>query len=289
MSETAPLRHVVFDFDGTCTRVEDVATAYEERCLELFARAVQQDVDKPFREALLRVRAASPKLGWTMAGLPSAPAAADPYIAVGEAMRLVLEEQHLERNAAIDRIHHEANDDCTAPWRAEVERVLAAFYARGITIHFVSNSLTDKIAGRLDELLGADTPLRRAIEVLGDARKFVLRELESASIAAPLRARFEQLAPHSGDADGRPILLRRGAYFEALASVWQQEDRAAETLIVGDIFELDLAMPIALGTQVHLVRREPKYPTYPYEIEEVRTLGARGSFGSLGDVLSRLG
>ena len=284
-----PLRHVVFDFDGTCTRVEDVATSYEERCLVLLEQAVRRDdLERPFRDAMQRVRASSPRAGWTMGGLPSAPAAADPYIMVGEAIRLVLAELSIARNEAVDRIHHQANDECEAPWREEVARVLGAFHERGVSIHFVSNSLTGKIAGRLDALLGADTPLRRAVGVLGDARKFVVRELESPAVSATLRARFERLPESAGDIEGRPIYLRRGGYFEALSTLWHQEERAADTLVVGDIFELDLALPIALGAQVHLVRRELPYPTYRYEIEAVNALGPRGSFGSLADVLTRL-
>lgn len=281
------LRHVVFDFDGTCTRVEDVAKAYEERCIEIFTKEVAPDSEPALRKALDRVRAASPGAGWMLGGAPAAPAAADPYIMFGEAMRIVQRELHIPRAKIPDTIHARANDECEAPWRAEVGAVLAAFHAKDITIHFVSNSSTKKIEGRLDALLGADTALRKSIRVLGDAGKFVIREIEDESVTRSMVTWFQSLAPSAGLVEGRPLYLRRGGYFEALCKVWNQENHAAQTLVCGDIFELDLAMPIALGAQVHMVRREEPYPTYAYEIDAVKALGERGSYGSLEDVLAR--
>lgn len=280
------LRHVVFDFDGTCTRVEDVAAAYVGHCIELFEREVRPGTAAALREAMDRVRRISPAAGWMLGGTPAAPAAADPYIVFGEAIRIVVKEQGIDTPVPAD-IHARANDFAEAPWREEVIEVLEAFHAKGIVIHFVSNSKTSKIEHRLDTLLAGKSALRAAIAVLGDAGKFRIRELDDAEIPADLQQVFRALPPAAGLVDGRPLYLRRGGYFEALCKAWGGRNLAAETLVCGDIWELDLAMPVALGAQVHLVRREEPYPTYPYETDAVKALGARASFGSLRDVLAR--
>jgi hypothetical protein len=58
----------------------------------------------------------------------------------------------------------------------------------------------------------------------------------------------------------RPVLLRRRAYHDILASVLGGAP-FSELVVVGDIFELDLAMPLALGARVALVAssRTPAY------------------------------
>jgi len=280
------LRHVVFDFDGTCTRVEDVADTYVDHCIELFQREVRAGTESALREAMDRIRLVSPGVGWMLGGTPAAPAAADPYILFGEAIRVVVKELGITTPVPAD-IHARANDFAEAPWREEVVDVLEAFHAKGIVIHFVSNSKTAKIEHRLDTLLARKPAVRAAVAVLGDAGKFRIRELDDASIPAALQQVFRALPAADGLVDGRPLYLRRGGYFEALCALWGGQNLAAETLVCGDIWELDLALPIALGAQVHLVRREEPYPTYAYETDAVKSLGARASYGTLRDVLAR--
>ncbi len=60
----------------------------------------------------------------------------------------------------------------------------------------------------------------------------------------------------------RPVLLRRRAYYDILRSVLDEAGATfAELTVVGDIFELDLAMPLALGARVGLVA-SPRTPPY---------------------------
>ena len=94
-------------------------------------------------------------------------------------------------------------------------------------------------------------------------------------------------ASETVDGGGRQAIhVRRGRYFDALRQVWDETSTSPEeTLVAGDIFELDLAMPAALGAQVHLVTRAS---TMPHEIELARGR-ARGDAGSpLATVLERL-
>lgn len=281
-------RHVILDFDGTCTRVEDVHEAYVAECIRIFEAEVMPGTAKDLRAALAAVKKASPGAGWTLAVTPAAPAFADPYVAVGEAVRLVVKKRHVTKAVPLD-MHHRANELAQAPWRDEMIDVLEAFRKKKITITFVSNSKTTKIEHRLDDLLTGRSALRAQIRVLGDAGKFRIRELEDDSVSPALRKAFTALPPaEPALVGGRPVYLRRGGYMEALAKVWGGKDLAAETLVCGDIWELDLAMPALLGAHVHLVKRDAPYATYPYETRAIAALGARGSFGALRDVLARL-
>jgi hypothetical protein len=62
---------------------------------------------------------------------------------------------------------------------------------------------------------------------------------------------------------------------ETLYSVWGDDPKAPEaTLFCGDIWELDLAMPAALGFQTHLITRgAPPYATHDYELKAANKLG----------------
>ena len=56
--------------------------------------------------------------------------------------------------------------------------------------------------------------------------------------------------------------------------------------MAGDIFELDLALPAALGAHVQLVARDN---VLPYEVNAVKALGPRGGVDkSLRALLPRL-
>src|SRR5258707_665066 len=60
----------------------------------------------------------------------------------------------------------------------------------------------------------------------------------------------------------RPVLLRRRAYHERLRAVLDEAGAQFTDLVVcGDIFELDLALPLALGARIALVAsaRTPDY------------------------------
>jgi hypothetical protein len=60
----------------------------------------------------------------------------------------------------------------------------------------------------------------------------------------------------------RPVLLRRRPYHDQLRAILDEAQATyADLCVVGDIFELDLAMPLALGARVGLVA-SAKTPSY---------------------------
>ena len=272
------IRYVVLDFDGTCTQVDLACAGFLASYLAILeaANGRAPDALKPAWEAAkTEVQAASPDAGWTLFDAPStAPAAADPYILAHEASKLLL------RTGAIQQLPGDAYTRAyaanPAPWRPEVADVLAALVKRGLHVGFISNSERFGVQTRLTDLLAANRKLRGKVVVHGDAAKYRLQEIPigARTAGATHRAQFEKL-DGTVRAEGmtRPIYLRRGSYFEALCGLWDdfkaKHYAIAETIVCGDIWDLDLAMPKALGAAVHLVRRAPPFETYPYELAQL--------------------
>ncbi|MCA9756674.1 MAG: hypothetical protein KDA27_12795 [Candidatus Eisenbacteria bacterium] len=86
---------------------------------------------------------------------------------------------------------------------------------------------------------------------------------------------------------GRPILVKHGFYFRILWSLLTRTDVSPhECLVCGDIYELDLALPEAMGAAVHLMTR-PSTPDY--ERDAAGGLGTRGGLGDdLRGILERV-
>ncbi len=258
------IRYVVLDFDGTCTQVDKIQAQF----LADYRKAINAD-EKAWAAALDAVTKASPTAGWTFQGVPStAPAAADPYILASEAAALLVRQGRIAPpgNDVFDRCYT-AN---LAPFRRELADVLAALAKKRINIGFISNTDGAKITARIADLLSANPKLFERIHFTGNARKYVVRELAFGPDPKH-RARFEALpAAVTASTVNRPLYLRRGWYFEALCHFYQSfgDDSfpIEKTLVCGDIWELDLAMPAVLGAQVHLVERAAPYESYPYEL-----------------------
>jgi phosphoglycolate phosphatase-like HAD superfamily hydrolase len=264
----AGVRYVVFDFDGTCTQIDRVQQGF----LDDYGAAIKAP-HAAWHAAQDAVRAAAPNAGWTVLGAPStAPAGADPYILAFEAAQLLVREKTIAPPPDVFKQVYTAH---VAPFRPELVDVLGKLAKRGIEIGFISNSGKADIEARLDSL-GLDEALRKRIHVTGGASKFLVRELPFAPVSPAVtgkrRAKFERLPAAAAARDKRmrrPLYLRRGAYFEALCAFYDSFGDArfpiAKTLVVGDIYELDLALPQALGAKVHLVERAEPFPTYRYE------------------------
>jgi hypothetical protein len=286
MTKSTAIQHVVLDFDGTCTQVPKIWATY----LELYFKALPEagfniSADE-WSDACTAVRKHSPKAAWTVAGCGAGPAAADPYILADEAMRLILR-QRGDRRPVSPEPHAKAYGAAPAPWRPEALDTFATLIGGGVNLHFVSNSSTVVINQRLDELFADHPDLRGKVSVQSDAGKFRICELEwdeklSETLLSPAaRRRFGDL-PAAWDggtsikAIGRPVYLRRGAYFNAINGVLGGKlALLASTVFCGDIWEMDLAKPHALGANVHLLDRAAPFDTYKYEKQAVATYGRR--------------
>ena len=76
----------------------------------------------------------------------------------------------------------------------------------------------------------------------------------------------------------------------ALGKVWRGDaaNGPRTTLVCGDIWELDLALPDALGCAVHLIERGAPYSTYAYELDAMTQARRGSSSGDLNGLLAVL-
>lgn len=261
-----PIKTLVLDFDGTCTDLPAIQARYLDACLAFLVDSGWTDAAE-WQAALDAVRNASPQAGWTLGGIPSAPAAADPYILAGEAIGHIGRSRGLSP-ATYPNPYPVAYPATAAPFRPELRSVLEWVDAHGIAIHFVSNTSTAKITARLDDLLADAPALRAKIHLQGGAEKYVVNEpaWDDARLGPKMRDAFEALPGAGPRILRRPIYLRRDRYLRALSNVWGGDPgSAATTLVCGDVWELDLALPAALGCATHLIERAAPYETYGYE------------------------
>jgi hypothetical protein len=286
---TKPPTRVVLDFDGTCTLVEQAAEGYLEAYRQGFSTQVSPLTAEEWGAALARVRGQSPQAGWTLAGTPSAPVAADPYILAYETASHLMRERRLP-GALPYSLHGGAYAASPAPWRPDVREVLETLDAKGVSVFFVSNSDSAYIEGRLDGLFPNGGSVRQGIVVRSGAGKFRVCELpweDQPFLNEGCRDIFRRLPSSLSVAElGRPVYVRRGSYFEALSRALEGDcDGLGDTLFCGDIWELDLAMPRLLGARIHLIERAAPFETYDYER---RAIAAEGVWANSGRDLASL-
>lgn len=276
--QTCPTQ-VIFDFDGTCTRIPQA----QEKYLELYRQGLDNELTDGVTEAQWldvqqALRSASPRAGWTVAGCEAAPAGADPYILANEAAA------HLCRRRGVTvppDLHALPYADSEALWRSDARATIATLLDREVNVAFVSNSSTKTIKDRVIELFKDSPAYAERVEVVGDAGKFCVSELpwDDASLSKDARERFASLpaAVDTPSETGRPVYLRRGRYLSAIDRILGGEwDRLPSTLFCGDVWEMDLAMPAALGGLVHLLDRAAPFETYAYERQALAAVGDRG-------------
>ncbi|MCP3105176.1 HAD family hydrolase [Myxococcus sp. K15C18031901] len=276
---------VVLDFDGTFTDVAAESAPFSLHFRDGLAQALGQRVEQVWEEEVAALYAGADLLGWNLGGKVVAPATADPYLTATTAahriiQRLGLYPDEAQRSEVVQRLYREAYVHSATAFKPEAKEVLEALLATGLPVTVVTNAHTDLVEKKLDTLAPRG---RERLKVSGDARKFLLDAPDAPD------ARFDAV-PETQTLDGvlrRPIYLRRGRYFEALKRIWDTTGtRPDQTLVAGDIFELDLAMPAALGAHVQLVARAN---VLPYELKAIELLGPRGGVDrSLHAVVSRL-
>jgi FMN phosphatase YigB (HAD superfamily) len=221
-------------------------------------------------------------------GWEACPAAADPYIlASAVASRVLASVGKTSSHGALPgALYGALYGKHAAPFRSEARAVVEALTERH-TVAVISNASTGKVEHRLDDLLGARTRPRAAVSVMGNASKFSVRP---ATDTGPHRAAFDALPTFTAGAGvARPTWLRRGAFFDRLAEAWGADEAGpAHTIFCGDIWELDLALPAALGCAVHLVERKDPLATHEVERLAVAQCPRAGMSAGLDGLLARL-
>ncbi|PTL83263.1 HAD family hydrolase [Vitiosangium sp. GDMCC 1.1324] len=279
------IRCVVLDFDGTFTDVAEEGAPFVLHFRRRLSEELGRDVmEAGWAEVEAGVVSSNEEHGWEVGGRVVAPATADPYLLANFVARRLCDRlgvmtDKAERAALLDKLYREAYAQVGMAFKPEAKEVLEALLETGLPIHVVTNAHTATVEAKLTKLAPRG---RERLRVSGDARKFLI-EPPTASDAI-----FDAL-PETVQVDAlvRPIHLRRGRYYEALRRIWNETDTSPETtLVAGDIFELDLSMPAALGASVQFVARTN---TLEYERRAIQALGARGGMDpSLRAILPRL-
>jgi hypothetical protein len=254
---------LVLDFDGTMTDAEAEGLAFRTGYLEDLCALVGRRPDdaevsaiaEQVEAELARSPEAHPFL-WM--GRPVAPATVDPYLRMVPIAHRILDRfgaipSAEDRSRLLGSVLYKYNYAKTLGhpvFRAGAGEALRAL--AGTQAWIVTNSDTHAVAGKV-AALDREAPgvAWLTSRVRGHARKF---DVDDAWTGVP-----EALVVPGLD---RPVLLRRRNYYEILRAVLDDAGSDfGDLVVVGDIFELDLALPLALGARVGLVssKQTPAY------------------------------
>ncbi len=277
-------RLVILDFDGTFTDVEAEAGPFYEAYAHDVRALLGDGFEDDWKEAEA-VIAQNPGLhGWLHDGRIVAPGDADPYLRATVIMNRIFDHRGLypdlaERTDILQKLYFENYPKADTVFRREAKEVVEGLLASDVPVWVVTNSATDDVQRKIDVLAPKG---RERLRVLGNARKFIVTPPSSPD------ARFEQVPETLEVADlERPIFVRRGHYFDVLSGIWAETGtQPSETLVCGDIFELDLLLPAVLGAEVMLVTK-PR--TAGFEKTACAALERGSVIDELHPVLARLG
>jgi hypothetical protein len=250
-----PMTVLVLDFDGTMTDAEAEGRPFRDGYLEDLCALVGRPagdaeilaIAEEVESELARAPEAHPFL-WM--GRAVAPATVDPYLRMVPIAHRILDRFDAipgagDRGRLLGSVLYKYNYAKTLGhpvFRAGAGEVLRAL--GGTQAWIVTNSDSHAVAGKV-AALDREAPgvAWLTSRVRGHARKF---DVDDAWTGAPATLTLPGLE--------RPVLLRRRNYHAILRTILDGTGADfVDLVVVGDIFELDLAMPLALGARVGLV------------------------------------
>jgi len=268
---------LVLDFDGTLTDVEQEGTPFTVGFLQDIARLTGWTLDRVQQRAeqIAALIAADPgSHGWKVDGVIMAPATVDPYLRIKPIAEMIFDEAGIyqdpdaRRELLTGTLYSQNYQRTTMHFANGAKDLLVAIMRQELDCYIVTNSHTEPVqekirrmgmmlADECDTLYGAAFINWWLPRVHGRAKKYLPGGLD----VEPFELRIPGL--------NRPVQLRRPHYFEVLNKLRNQHGITwAQVTVVGDIFELDLALPLALGGQVGLMVNEY---TPAYEVNYLRT------------------
>lgn len=252
---------LIFDHDGTITHSSDLARKFMRGYLSELAQITGRPIEDIWRVAtrLERdMRFHPERYDWTFNGSVVSSLVGDPslrFIAIVDAVLTRFPPlEPIGDRSALERDLFWRHYPTHVQFRAGARRLLAARPDAWV----VSNSP----AGRIEEKLSRHFSPGR-VQVMGEAGK---QWIDDSFTQVPRELAVNGLH--------RPVLLRRRRYFDTLSRVLAATGGDWSTMfVVGDNFELDLALPMALGAHGILIT-SPFTP--PWETAHVRS-HARGT------------
>ncbi|HLP80159.1 MAG TPA: HAD family hydrolase [Acidobacteriota bacterium] len=240
---------VILDFDGTLTDTQ----AESAPMIEKWQTLICDTTYMPLEHLLSQIPVAKEqiladkKAGWKSNGVVVAPASSDPYVFHTSILQNILEAFYLlyeiprpgvELEQFMQKTFMESYGHAITVFRPGAKEFLQ-HCVQNYDTRIVTNSKTDAVVRKLESIGMPDVP------VIGQAKKYVV---DHAFDRVPEKIELPSFP--------RPVYLRRKQYFDILA----QFDPKT-TAVVGDIFELDLALPEHLHFRT--MQLETTYtPTY---------------------------
>ncbi|MBA2544387.1 MAG: HAD family hydrolase [Deltaproteobacteria bacterium] len=265
---------LALDFDGTMTDAEAEGRPFRDGYLEDLCSLVGRDAGDAEVLAIAdqieaKLAEAPEQHPFLWMGRAVAPATVDPYLRMVPIAHAILDrfgvmKDPADRGKLLGGVLYKYNYAKTLGrpvFRAGAGEVLRGLAGRDAWI--VTNSDTHAVAGKvsvLDAESGGVAWLTSRVR--GHARKF---DVDDAWTGADRELALPGLS--------RPVLLRRRMYHDILKAILDAAGATfAELVVIGDIFELDLAMPLALGARVGLVA-SPRTPPYERAFVEANPRG----------------
>lgn len=270
---------LILDFDGTLTDAEAEGLPYREGYLEDVAMLADVELTKVLEwanEMDQELLDRPGDFGWKFNGNIVAPACVDPYLRMMPIARMVFDKvgafpNEGERDRILDRILYKYNYQKTAtvfrPGAADFFQRLRTLETGSNPLYtvVVTNSHTVPVQNKI-RLLGEQHGVSfdwLVDRVVGSARKYVIGD--------NIDSMPETLSIPNLD---RPIYVQRSQYHRILSTILANYDADWTTMtVLGDIFELDLSLPLAMGSTVGLMRN-PFSPAYEVDFLNQHERGA---------------
>jgi hypothetical protein len=242
---------LILDFDGTVTDAEKEGAPFRDGYLEdiaILAGRPIEEVRQLAERFEAEVRADPDNHGWIYDGAIVAPATVDPYLRIMPVARRIFDEVGVfaddgDRSRLLDGILYKYNYQKTnVAFREGAFELLSTLV--GTPSYVVTNSHTEPVRNKIRSLDRERGMLDWWVpRVRGRARKYVVE---------PSYSHVDERLDLPGLS--RPVLLRRPHYCSVIEELLEEEGHHwSDLLVVGDIFELDLALPLAKGASVALM------------------------------------
>lgn len=252
---------LILDFDGTLTNIEEEAKPYVEGFRQDLARELKlsiNEIETYWNKAEDKILKNPKNYGWQLEGIVVASATSDPIMACYPITDEILSKLGInlsqqERRALLVKLYLENYPKMSGSFKEGIDEFLSEVWNLfGGKVYVVTNSSPDKVEKKISHLSSHHS----RIPIIGGAKKYVVVNDWDA-------------VPETMNISGleRPVYLRRQHYGEILDKIMKEQNSdVSGIIVVGDIWELDLALPQYFGMNIGLT---PNKTTPSYEKDVV--------------------
>ncbi|MBU0756429.1 MAG: HAD hydrolase-like protein [Nanoarchaeota archaeon] len=268
------ITHIILDFDGTLTNVFEELKDYDNDYTVTLAELLDADVEilwEIYQETKMEV-INDPSKGWSYNGQIVCHANADPYMPVNtvfpEVLQILRDGEYDSLGDRLSAFYKELNFDAKVFEGKTNEDILEKAYQKskkktGIIYREGLETFLQKLTAKYSVAIvtsSGESDVKDIVEKLG--YKGIIEVVGDAYKHDNNPDFTEVEAEHRIEGLPRPVLLRREKYFDKLKELETEKGfRPENTAVIGDIYELDLALPEHLGYTAIQLRTEgtPEY------------------------------